>query len=59
MGDLIFFPGHVAMYIENGDYIHSTGKAGSDGVVYNSLNPASPIYRQDLDEKVTAAGTYF
>ena len=24
MGDLIFFPGHVAMYIENGDYIHST-----------------------------------
>lgn len=59
MGDLIFFPGHVAMYIENGDYIHSTGKAGSDGVVFNSLDPDSPIYREDLDKKVTAAGTYF
>lgn len=59
MGDLMFFPGHVAMYLENGDYIHSTGRAGSDGVVFNSLNPASPIYRKDLDEKMTAAGSYF
>ncbi|MEG0321786.1 MAG: NlpC/P60 family protein, partial [Oscillospiraceae bacterium] len=37
--DLIFFPGHVAMYLGNGKYIHSTAKNGSDGVVINSLNP--------------------
>lgn len=59
MGDLMFFPGHVAMYLEDGVYLHSTGKAGSDGVVFNSLNPASPIYREDLDQKFTGAGTYF
>lgn len=59
MGDLMFFPGHVAMYLEDGLYIHSTGRAGSDGVTFNSLDPASPLYREDLDLKMTAAGTYF
>ena len=33
MGDLLFFPGHVAMYLGDGLYIHSTGKIGSGGVV--------------------------
>ena len=41
MGDLLYFPGHIAMYIGDGKYIHSTGKAGSGGVVINSLNPVS------------------
>lgn len=57
--DLLFFPGHVAMYLGEGKYIHSTGKAGSDGVVINSLNPADPDYRPDLPEKMTGAGSYF
>lgn len=59
MGDLMFFPGHVAMYLENGTYLHSTGRAGSDGVVFNSLDPVSPLYRRDLDQGMTAAGSYF
>ena len=58
-GDLLFFPGHVAMYMGDGRYIHSTGKAGSDGVVINSLNPGDPDYRPDLPEKMTGAGSYF
>lgn len=57
--DLLFFPGHVAMYMGDGRYIHSTGKAGSDGVVINSLNPGDPDYRPDLPEKMTGAGSYF
>jgi hypothetical protein len=57
--DLLFFPGHVAMYMGEGRYIHSTGKAGSDGVVINSLNPGDPDYRPDLPEKMTGAGSYF
>ncbi len=58
-GDLLFFPGHVAMYLGDGLYIHSTGKIGSGGVVYNSLDPASPIYRQDLVDCMKAVGSIF
>ena len=58
-GDLLFFPGHVAMYLGDGLYIHSTGKIGSGGVVFNSLNPESPIYRQDLVDCMKAVGSIF
>ncbi len=46
--DLMFSPGHVVMYIGEDRYIHSTGRAGDDGVVINSLNPADDDYRADL-----------
>jgi deoxyxylulose-5-phosphate synthase len=31
-GDALFFPGHVALYLGGGRYIHSTGAAVSGGV---------------------------
>ncbi len=58
-GDLLFFPGHIAMYLGEGRYIHSTAAAGSDGVVLNSLNPADPDYREDLLKKITHVGSIF
>lgn len=58
-GDLLFFPGHVAMYLENGSYIHATGAAGSDGVTINSLDPSSPVYRADLAEYPFRVGSIF
>lgn len=58
-GDLLFFPGHVAMYLGEDKYIHATGKAGSDGVVINSLKPDAPDYRADLPATLTAVGSYF
>ena len=58
-GDTLYFPGHIALYLGDGMYIHSTGAAASGGVVYNSLDPASPLYRADLDQKLTAVGTIF
>lgn len=58
-GDLLLFPGHVAMYLGEGRYIHSTGKAGSDGVTFNSLNPDDPDFRADLRESITQVGSYF
>ena len=58
-GDLLYFPGHIAMYLGNGDYIHSTGKVGSGGVVFNSLNPESPVYREDLVKSLYAVGSIF
>lgn len=58
-GDLLFFPGHIAIYLGNDRYIHSTGKNGSDGVVINSLNPAHEDFRPDLWEKLEKVGSMF
>ena len=58
VGDLLYFPGHVAMYMGNGEYLHSTGRAGSDGFDINSLDPASPVYREDLARGITQLGSY-
>ncbi len=59
LGDLMYFPGHVAMYIGQGRYVHSTGAAQSGGVVVNSLMPNDPLYRQDLFDSLTACGSVF
>lgn len=58
-GDLLYFPGHIAVYLGDGRYIHSTGKAGSDGVCINSLDPGAPDFRADLREKLEKVGSYF
>ena len=58
-GDLLYFPGHVAMYLGGGEYIHSTGRAGDNGVTINSLYPEAANYRADLPGQITAVGSYF
>ena len=55
--DLMFFPGHVAMYIGEGKYIHSTGGAGK--VLINSINPRDDDYREDLHKAINGLGTVF
>jgi len=55
--DLIYFKGHVAMYAENGRYIHSS--AGNDGVYYNSFNKNDVDYREDLAGTVKYCGSIF
>lgn len=57
-GDLLYFPGHVAMSMGGSRYLHATGHAGSDGVSVNSLDPADPLYRPDLAERLTQVGRY-
>ena len=58
-GDALYFPGHIALYLGEGRYIHSTGAAGSGGVVLNSLDPADPLYREDLVKSLYAVGSVF
>ncbi len=58
-GDLIFFPGHVAIYLGEGRYIHSTGYKKTPYVTINSLNPADEDYRADLAASITACGSVF
>ena len=55
-GDLLFFPGHVAMYLGDGRYIHSTAHPGANGVVINSLRPGDPQFRKDLRDSLYAVG---
>lgn len=55
-GDALYFPGHIAMYIGDGRYIHSTARADRGGVVINSLRPADPDYRADLLRCLYAVG---
>lgn len=58
-GDALYFPGHIALYLGEGRYIHSTGAAQSGGVVLNSLDPADPLYREDLVKSLYAVGSLF
>lgn len=54
-GDLVFFPGHVALCIGDDKYVHATGREGY--VLLNSFNPKHQEYREDLDKSCTGAGT--
>ena len=58
-GDLLFFPGHVAMYLGEGKYIHATGYYRTPYVTINSLKKSDPDYRPDLAENITECGSIF
>ena len=58
-GDLIFFPGHVAMYLGEHRYIHATGYVKTPYVTINSLQKSDPDYRADLAGKITGYGSIF
>lgn len=58
-GDLLYFPGHIALYVGDGSYLHSTGRAGESGVRMNSLTQGKPDYRKDLAESLYAVGSIF
>ena len=57
--DLLYFPGHVAMYLGNGKFVHATGHIGDNCVTISSLDPYNDIYRKDLAENITAVGSVF
>lgn len=58
-GDLLYFPGHIAMYIGDGRFVHSTARAGDDGVVLATFTEGEEGYRGDLRKILITAGTVF
>ena len=58
-GDLLFFPGHVAMYLGEGRFVHATGHTGTEGVILSSLTEGAPDYRPDLKKSMTAVASIF
>ncbi len=57
--DLLYFPGHIALYLGNNKYIHATGNLNSYGCVINSLDSRDMDYRADLAESLYAVGSVF
>ncbi|HEQ99885.1 MAG TPA: hypothetical protein ENO22_11160 [candidate division Zixibacteria bacterium] len=49
-GDLLFSPGHVAVYLGKGSIIHSSLRAG--GVKIESIDSKSKLYREDIEKKI-------
>ncbi|WP_285398779.1 SH3 domain-containing C40 family peptidase [Lysinibacillus sp. fls2-241-R2A-57] len=56
-GDLLYFPGHIALYIGDNLYVHSS--LGGNEVTINSLDDQHQQYRKDLATTITAVGTLF
>ena len=58
-GDLIYFPGHIAMYLGHGKYINATGYKEHFGVAISSLRKEDPDYRADLFQMIEKCGSLF
>ena len=56
-GDLIFFPGHVAMYLGNEKYVHAS--TSNDLVAINSFNKSNHDYYEYLDKVDKKFGSIF
>lgn len=59
IGDLLYFPGHIALFAGEGKYLHSTGMDGCSGVMMNSLKSGDIGYRSDLADSLYAVGSIF
>lgn len=56
-GDLLFFPGHVAISLGGTEYLHAYGSA--DAVQVNSLDPTDDRYIEDLDDGLRSTKRLF
>lgn len=53
--DLLYWKGHMGLWLGEGRYIHSSASSG--GVTVSSLVKGDPGYREDLANTITAYGT--
>jgi len=52
-GDLLFFPGHVALSLGGAEFVHASGSANE--VVADSLDPDHDRYNEELDDSFELA----
>lgn len=57
LADLLYYEGHVVLYLGNGLFIHSKGGCG--GVIIHSLNLDDPLYSPLNNQVLLAVGSYF
>lgn len=57
--DLIYWAGHVGMYLGKNQYIHSTGNAADFKCVISSLSSDDNNYRSDLAGSIIGYGSIF
>lgn len=57
--DLLYFPGHMALYLGDARFLHATARAGDDGVCIGSFRKEDKGYRGDLLKSFICAGTIF
>ena len=58
-GDLLFWRGHVGMYLGDGRYLHCTGHERVFGCRVNSLQRGDADFRKDLAEALKVVGSVF
>lgn len=58
-GDLLFWRGHVGMYLGDGRYLHCTGHERVFGCRVNSLRRGDEDFRKDLAEALKVVGSVF
>ena len=58
-GDLLFWRGHVGMYLGDGRYLHCTGHERVFGCRVNSLRRGDEDFREDLAEALKGVGSVF
>lgn len=58
-GDLLYFKGHMAMWLGNHRIIHSTAKIGREGVVIDNIDKSEPRGRAELWSIFIGAGSLF
>lgn len=56
-GDFIFWRGHVAMRLDGGKFVHSSGSRGGVGI--NSLNKGDPDYDEGFINGIIGAASVF
>lgn len=56
-GDLLYFPGHMAVYLGDGDYVHASAREGQ--VYISSFCPDSEVYDEFLAKNLSHTGTVF